>query len=345
MFFSKKIIGIDIGVGSVKIVEISKSGKKKNLLNYGELRTEFIKDTIRENPSRFSNDSIAAAIRAILSETGIKTKEAVFSIPDFSTFFTSFDIPQMPHDEIPGAVHYNASQFITLPISEVTLDWQVMKKNPDDRNSPIRVLLIAIPNKLIQDYQMIARLAGLDLYAMEAEAFGITRALCKDDKKIICLIDIGAETSTINIAEGAYLRRSYSFNFSSNQITNSLSSLLQIDKDKAEELKIKEGLLSQDKNIINSISALVDPLISEINIVIDDFMQKENQIVQEVYLTGGAANMPGLKKYFADKLSKGVVIGNCFLDIAYPMALEKNILEISSSFSGATGVALFKFES
>jgi len=345
MFFSKKIIGIDIGVGSIKIVEISKTGKKKNLLNYGELKSEFIKDPIRENPLRFSNDSIAGAIRAILAESGIKTKEVIFSIPDFSTFFTSFEIPQMTKEEIPGAVHYNASQFITLPISEVTLDWQVMKKNTNDKNSPIRILLIAIPNKLIQDYQIIARLSGLDLYAMEAEAFGITRAFCKDDKKVTCIIDMGVESSTINITEGNYLRKSYSFDLSSNKINSSIALTLKVNKDRAEDLKIKEGLLSQDKNVVDSISALIDPLISEIKIVMDNFIQKEGKSIQGIYLTGGTAHMPGLKEYFKEKLNREIFIPNCFSDISYPAPLEKNMLELSSRFSAAVGVSLFKFES
>jgi len=341
MFFSKKIIGIDIGVGSIKVVEISRSGKRKNLLNYGELKSEFINSNAKENTLQFSNDSIAKAIRAILNEAGIKTKEVIFSVPDFLTFFTSFEIPRMTEREIPGAVQYNASQFVTLPISEVTLDWQVMKKDPNDKNSPIRVLLVAIPNKLIQNYQIIAKLAGLDLYALEAEAFGLTRALTQDDRKVLCLIDIGVQTSTINITEGNYLRRSYSFDFSSNKIDSSISSILKIDKKSAENLKIKEGLLSKNKNSVDSILNLVDVLISEVRVVMDNFTKEEARTIEKIYLTGGTSNMPGLKEYFKEKFNKEVFIPNCFSGISYPAALEKIIVDLAPRFSAAVGVALF----
>ena len=52
-----------------------------------------------------SSPDVSEIIRAILKEAGIKTKEAVFSIPDFSTFFTTFQLPPMSEEELPGAVH------------------------------------------------------------------------------------------------------------------------------------------------------------------------------------------------------------------------------------------------
>lgn len=340
MFFRKKIVGIDIGVGSIKVVEISKLGSKKKLENYGELKTDFLGQTSGKN--FLPNNLAAEAIKAILDETKIKTKEVIFSIPDFSSFCTSFDMPQMTAEEIPGAVQYNASQYITLPISEVTLDWQVMQKNPADKNSSLRVFLVAIPKKMIEDYQVIAKLAGLELYALEAESFGITRALVKDDKKIICLIDIGAETSTINIVDKGYLRGSYSSNFSGNKITNSLVSILKIDKSKAEEIKIKEGILASNIEVNNNINSLVDPFLSEIKFICDEFLQKENKEIQEIYLSGGTANLPGLKEYFKEKLKKEITIPDCFLDISYPPTLKKTLSEIGPSFSAAVGVALFR---
>lgn len=343
MFFSKKIIGIDIGVGSIKIVELSGSKKKKKLLNYTELKTDAVSSGQKINGS-ISNNDAANAIRAMLQEAKIKTKEVIFSIPDFSTFFTSFDIPQMTPEEIPGAVQYSASQFVTLPMSEITLDWQVMPKNPNDKNSPIKVFLVAVPNKLVSDYQTIAKLSGLDLYAAEAEVFGITRVLVKNNKKTICLIDLGAETSTINIVDTGYLRKSYSFAFSSDKLTASISLALKLDKGKAEELKIKEGLLSKDANLVLNISGALDPLIVEVKAVIDEFKQKENKIIEEIYLTGGSANLPGLKEYFKGKLGKEPFVPNCFLDIDCPTTLQKNILEMAPRFSAAVGVALYRFE-
>lgn len=346
--FPKKILGIDIGTASIKIVELYGFGKKKKLENYGELESSFIekKDLLQNkaNSNSFSNESIAKAIRAILDEARIKTKRVVLSIPDFSTFYTTFELPPMTPEELPGAITYNASQYITLPSSEVTLDWQVISDWPTDEKSPIKIFLVALPNQLIQDYKTIAKLAGLELYAIEAEVFAITRALIKNNSKTVCLIDMGAQSSTINIVDKGFLKRSYSFNFNSNQLSRFLSESLKVDYAAAEEIKIKEGLLSSKKEVIDVLSNSFNPLLAEIKNVSNEFFQKEQKEVQEIYLTGGTANLPGLREYFTKILNKKVSVPDCFSDFLYPVAIKQTIQEIGPSFSAAVGAALYGLE-
>ena len=39
MFFPKKMVGIDIGTASIKVVEVSRWGQGKTLENYGEIKS------------------------------------------------------------------------------------------------------------------------------------------------------------------------------------------------------------------------------------------------------------------------------------------------------------------
>lgn len=343
MFFSKKVLGIDIGTASIKVVELSSRGKNKKLENYGEMSLSFVKN----EDENTSNNMVASTIAAILNEARIKTKKAIFSIPDFLSFCTSFKIPQMTPEEIPGAIYYNAAQYITLPTSEVTLDWQVMQNAPGDKSSPLRVFVVAIPNQVVKNYQTIAKLAGLDLYALEPEAFSITRALTQNNpiamagKKIVCLLDIGAKTSTISIASDGYLQMSYSSNFNSQELSKSLSLALKVDYTKAEEIKNKEGFLSSRKEVIDVLSLSMESVITEIKSIFADFTQKEKKEVDELYITGGMANLPGLKEYFKRSFNKEVFVPNCFLNIYHPPILNDVLSEMNPRFSAAVGVALF----
>src|SRR5581483_7690 len=150
IFFPKKMIGVDIGTSSIKVIEISKLGGGKTLENYGELKSEFLYQDAsgpQKNNYLLSHTFVARALQAILEEARIKTRRAIFSLPDFSTFCTSFDIPPMTEKEIPDAIRYNASQYITLPISEVTLDWHVVPNGLHAKNAALKVFLIAVPNQ------------------------------------------------------------------------------------------------------------------------------------------------------------------------------------------------------
>lgn len=344
VFFPKRMVGIDIGASSVKVVEISRWGKGNTLENYGEVKSSVIykKDaSIAEKPGNlFSDGSASMIIKAILEEAKIKTKEAVFSAPDFSTFCTSFDMPNMPAKEIPEAIKYSASQYITLPISEVALDWQIISTPPENKKSPIKVFLAAMPNQVVREYQEIAKISGLELYALEAEALSVVRALVKNRKKTICLMDIGVQSSTINIVDNGFLKRSYSFNFHGSQLSKTVSSVLGVELDKAEEIKNKEGILSSRQNMAEALYLLINPLLAETRSISGEFFQSEQKQVEEIYLTGGVANLPGLKEYFAESLKKDVYVPNCFTDFLYPPILEETIKEMSPRFSVAVGAAL-----
>lgn len=344
IFFPKKMVGIDIGTTAIKVVELSRWGQGKTLENYGEIKSASLYSgsfiSIEKNSFLLSDHFISRAIKAVLDEAKIKTKAAIFSVPDFSTFCVLFDLPPMTAKEVPQAVYYHAPQYIPLPASETTLDWRIIKGTPGDNQSPLKIFLVAIPNQIIQECQRVAEKAGLELYAIEAEALGITRSLAKGKKKIICLIDIGAQSTTINIVDNGHLRKSYSFNFAGAQLGYAISSILGISNIEAEEIKNSQGLTSQKESIAKNLYLLIDPLVLEVKKFSAEFFQREQKEIDEIYLTGGTANLPGLKEYFAEVLKIKVEIPNCFSDLLYPPILGKELQKMAPAYSVAVGAAL-----
>lgn len=344
MFFPKKMIGIDIGTASVKIVELSRWGQGKTLENYGEIKSgSLYKEPFRSTEKGsylLSNYFVSRAVRAILDEARIRTRAAIFSIPDFSTFCTFFELPPMPSSEIANAVYYNASQFVPLPVNEITLDWKLVGGTPGDGKTPLKIFLVAIPNQVIQDYQKVAQMAGLELYAVEAEVLGLTRALVRENKNCACVIDIGVQSTTINIIDKKNLRKSYSFDFAGGQLTYTLASVLGLGHSEAELIKTNEGLTSSKEEISKTLYLLVDPLIIEIRKVLSEFYQQEGKEIDKIYLTGGTSGLPGLREYFAEVLKKDTEIPNCFSELLYPPILGESLKKMAPSFSVATGVAL-----
>lgn len=334
--FAKRMLGIDIGTSSIKIVELSLRGKNKKLENYGEMRLALPQES--KAPGKVLPSGVAVSrMRQILGEANIKTKSAVLSIPDFLTFSTSFEIPKMPDKEVAGAVTFNAAQYVTLPMSEVTLDWKVIS-GASNANS-MKVFIVAIPNQVIRDYQAIAKGVGLELYALEAEVFGLVKALVRNTIKTICLLDLGEQSSTINIIDQGALKRSYSSTFSASQLTGALSSVLKLTPLQAEDIKNKEGMSSVKPEVLKTTTPFIDQLLEQVKSVSDDFFKSDKKNVEEVYLTGGTANLIGLKEYVAKNLQKPVTIPDCFADIARPIALGEALREMNGRFSVAVGMA------
>jgi cell division ATPase FtsA len=90
------------------------------------------------------------------------------------------------------------------------------------------------------------------------------RALVGEKKDCICLVDIGVQSTTINVVEKKLLKKSYSFDFAGSQLTYSLSSALGLGHTEAEEVKNKEGLTSSKEEISKVLYLLIDPLIIEV---------------------------------------------------------------------------------
>jgi len=352
----KNFLGIDIGTSYIKIAEISKSGHKKKLENYGQLSASAFYEkpfrTLEKNTLFLSNQEIVKAIKAIIEEAGIKTRQVVFSIPDFSSLFTNFELPPMTKEELPQAVRYEAKQHIPLPLAEVTLDWQVIESRPlDDKKTSFKILLVAVPNEVVNQYQEIARISHLELFALEAEAFSLMRSLVdEDEKKPIALIDIGVRSTTCSIIDKRILKTSHSFDISGNDLTATLTKGLDISFAEAEKLKKQYGIeglrndtgLGRNGQTIREILLpLIDVILTEIKEILNNFYQQEKKEVEKIIIAGSTALLPGLKEYFKESLdNKEVKIGNPFSNIFYPPILEKTLTEIGPSFAIAIGSAL-----
>jgi len=332
----KSFLGVDIGTSSIKIVELSRSGRRRKLDNYGEMRAVSLYEkafrTFEKSTLTVATQDVVKAIRGIIKEARMQSNRAYFTIPDFSTFFTTLDLPPMTEEELPQAVEFQARQHIPLPLSEVTLDWQVIGEG--------KVLLVAVPNEVIHQYQEIAQSSQLELLSLEAEVFSLARALVKEDEPA-ALVDIGARSTTCSIIEKKVLKTSHSFDTAGNDLTNIVAKGLNIDYQKAEKIKREKGLNPGEGSPRETLLPLIDLILEEIKKIAQNYFQTERKEVQKVILAGGSALLPGLADYFQKNLQKPVVIANPFADLYYPPILEKILKEMGPSYAIAVGVALY----
>jgi len=346
----KKFLGIDIGTSAIKIVELSRWAGRKKLENYGEISASILYKkpfrTFDKSTLSLSSKDIAKAVRAVIKEANIKTRQVVLTIPDFSTFFTSFELPSMSVEELPQAVRSEARRHVPIPLAEVTLDWQLLNEKTRREGQRFEILLVTVPNEVINQYKEIARESKLELVALEAEVFGLIRSLIgKEEKRTIALIDIGARSTTCSIVDKGVLRISHSFDISGDILTERVSKALSLDYEAAKVLKRKYGISflaesSDEKSIREVLTPLIALIIREIDKVFKEFHLKKRKEVEKIILAGGVAMLPGLLDSFKDYFKKDAEVANPFSDIFFPPILDKNLKEIGPSYAIAVGAAL-----
>jgi type IV pilus assembly protein PilM len=345
-FFSKspdEYLGIDIGTSSIKAVEIS-GGKEPELLNYGEvLINNFIKKTLdkkieksRKGRFSYSDEDIAKALNYLLENSGIKTRKAYFALPDFASFFTSFNLPPMEEDEIDSAVQFHSRQYIPLPVSEVSLDWFLDDKI--EKGKEIKINLIAIPNEVVNQYQKIAEMSKVEIVSLEGEMIPIVRAFARDREDVVAILDMGEQTMLLTIAEKGILKATHSLEFSASLIVNQLASFADVKYNEAKEIIAEYGL--KEKSIEKVLSIRLQAIFNEAARAINSFERNEDKKVSEIIITGGFSSIPGMSEHIKKAIKRDVSVKNCFQGIKYPEVLEKDIINISQSYSAAFGTAL-----
>ena len=338
----KSSLGIDVGTSSLKLVELSTWGERVRLKNYGELQSSFMYDrpfrSFEKNSLLLSSKDIARAIRGIIEESNIQTKKAIFSIPDFSSFFTNFELPPMGKEELNSAIQFEARKYVPIPLSEVTFDWHIVG-GEFLKDKPTKILLVAVPNETVNQYQEIARLAELKLLALEVEVFAFLRAALRGDKKSVVLLDIGAQSTFISIVEDGILRTSQSLDIGGNLFTEQISKSLSITYEKAKQYKNEKGITSSSKTR-DVLLPLIDTVITEIKKLTEEHKRRSGKEMEQIIVGGGSAVLPGFAEYFAEQLNKKTEIIHPFQSISFPPILEHTLKEIDPSYAVAVGVAL-----
>ena len=340
----KSFLGIDIGSSALRVVEIGGWGDRRTLKNYGEIRMRTMyKEPFRsfeKNALLLSTNDIAKALRGIFEEVRMTEKKAIFSISDFSTFFTTFELPPIKESELGDAVRFEARRHVPLPLGEVVLDWQLLEKTKDRRS---RILLVAVPKEVVNYYEEIARFADLKLIALEAEIFGNIRSYLKDEKEPAVLVDIGSHTTTVSAVAKSMVRLSQTTNVGGNNFTERIAKSLSIDYEKAEQEKIQKGihLVQGDVRIL---VPMVDVIVTEIRKALEGFERQHAGAVRKIVLSGESAKLVGLVGYLEKQFGKRTEIINPFHNILYPPLLEEVIKDMRPAFAVAVGMALRGFE-
>ncbi len=337
------VLGVDVGTSSIRAVELSRHGQQEKLENYVKVTPPAAEPRFLGGASKgkllLSDQRIAEMLKKSLLEAGVESEQAYFSIPDFSTFFTTFSLPSMKKEEIKDAVRFEARQRVPMPIREVTLDWVLIKGNFFPRSKErLEILLVVVPNRVIDRYTSIAELAGLKLKGVEAEVFAIQRAAARDEKDTMGLIDIGVQSTTVSIVDEGTLKTSYSFDIAGHDLTHRISKMMDLSFERAEVIKENKGLLNPETK--KTLEPILRDMTDEIRRASDGFYRERGKQATRFIMAGATAAMPGLKEYLTQELSSDIEISFPFRGMVYPSILEKELLKIGPGFTIAAGMAI-----
>lgn len=326
---TKKTVGLDIGSYNLKVAEIEKNAETCRLTAVG---TKDIRQTT----------DLPGAIRQLFEEAKITSKDVNISLAGEGVVARHLSLPKMNEEEVKKAIMYKLEDHIPFKPEDAYVDFHIVGEELSSKNK-IRVFLVATRKDFLDSRVELIKKAGLNpqIITMDTLAGMNTFYLNYPEKTQtnITLLNIGDKTSNLLIARDKtpYFVRDASFGGES--VTALLQSKLALNKEEAEELK--HTLKNASAETYRIIKTTIATLLNEIFVSIDFFENLTEQKIEEVYLSGGTAQLFGLTEFLSGYLNLEIIPLNPFKNLPLAPYLDKETIQpLAPYLSVAVGLAL-----
>ncbi len=337
----KHVVGIDFGSASVKVVELEQRDTMLALKTYGELQLGPYGGKPLGSVVQLVPDQRIEALVDVMRESKVLGESGVLALPLSSSFVTVVSVPRPANGDLGLRVQLEARKHVPLPLSEVSLDWTELPPlsttSADTGNS--EVLIAAVQNDAYADMNTLLAAVKLAQQPTEVEMFSVLRAIAKtDDSQAVAVIDLGAQTSKIYIAQDGMVRKIHRVFAGGAQVTDKIAKHLSVSFEEAEN--IKRNYMPGDQHVVMATQVTFERALQEFRRVLTQYEAQTGSTVERIMLTGGVASFPDLPSIASYHLDRSVTRVNAFSKVAYPAFMEDTLLEIAPSFTVALGAAL-----
>jgi len=315
------ICAIDIGSSKIKVLAVKKEKEKLEAVFLNEENSEGVKKGIVVDPERVSK-----ILRNLISLANQNLKEKInsaivnlggvhlFSVPTRSLISVSRADQTVSEEDLNRVLQeaklISTSQnkeIFDLIVKDYILDGERIKKEPIGlRGTRLEVEALALGCFLpyLENLKKSLFDCGLEAFELISAPIACSKSVLTEKQKElgVCLLDIGAQTTSISIFEDGNLSFLSVLPMGSQEITNKIAIQMQIDPDLAERLKIEFGsCYFKGKNKREKIEFDQETLVF--------YPRSLARIIREGYLAIFESVLKELKKISKDKkLPAGIVL-------------------------------------
>jgi len=331
--------GLDIGSTTVRLVHLKSSGSSKVLAKYAYLPLE---GNISLSDAPADRAKLAAAIKQLVEQAQIGTKNVAVGLPSARVFTTVADIERLNAAELAKAIKFQAPSLIPTPLAESKIDWTLLGDSPADKTK-VEILLSSVVNKYVEERLDLLEGIGLNVIAFEPDNLAMVRALLPSTVTgTQIVLDIGAQNTDLVAVLNGSPRLTRAIPVGTEALFKVAAQNLNVDEKQAEQFVLRFGL-SQDKldgQVVRAISGTIDNLVSEVEKSIKFFNARYTDAkVDRIVVTGGASVIPEFPVYLANKFGVNVEIGNAWHNVTYAKERQNELAAISNQFGVAVGLA------
>ncbi|GIW66322.1 MAG: hypothetical protein KatS3mg095_0220 [Candidatus Parcubacteria bacterium] len=305
IFGSNKILGIDLGSRSIKIVEVEKYKKSFILNNYIIIELEETeKFSSLLETSQLYEENLAKILENGLKE--FKTKKAVYSIPSLYYFYTNFSLPYIPLNSLKNAINFEYQKYLPVSYEKFHIEWRNIKYTPFNLEGQDKwfIFFTAIPESYLNKIKNISSLNKINFQKAYAEFFSL-EVFFKESKDNIILIDIGYSYSFALLIKEGQVIHCQKLKFTLRDILNTLARVMSVGINEAENIFIRKGfnILPEEIDLKKIFDEVLDNFSFDILKLKENLENSFNLKINLIYFKGGLTLAKGFLESLSSRLT------------------------------------------
>lgn len=314
----KQIIGVDIGSGTVKIVELK---TKKNRYSLKSVQEAPVEEGVMADGMIMDYSEVVNSLKRAYETGGFSHNKVGVSLKGAQTVSRKITVLADGPEELEDSFLWEADQYINKDIEEVSIDFSVIKQEKDQ--GVCTVVMSAAEDVMITDYISVLNSAAMEPAVIDLEVFALVNIhrFCNGalgDPQLV--VHIGYSSTLLVVVKDGWYDYAVELEFGTRNCIEMMQQQVNIsDADMMARL-IDTETLATDKllsSVVRDIFAR--ELTRRIEEFVDLYSGKGFGSPGRFFLSGGGASLFGVK----ERLTGDTGVPVDFLDPITKMDNEK----------------------
>jgi type IV pilus assembly protein PilM len=349
LLFSKKnsgkVIGIDLGTTSVKVLEFSKSGRSLVAEHYGY---EPLTPGVIIDHKIKDVEAVATSVRRAIKKSGSKAKRAAVCVPSGQVISKLISIQaDLSASELESLVEIEADRIVPYALDEVNIDFLHMGKSA---NSPGEddVQIVVCRKSVVEDLVSVMDESDLEPSVIDVDTFTLSRVHALVNQGLVgagarrtsAIVDFGSNNSRFMVFHNNQMVYNRDSPFGGRQLIDSINQKYGMPHDEVMMALRKGDLPVSFKTDV--LKPYVKSLVQEILRALQFFYSSStHNSINELLITGGCAQIGNLEKIIEKRLEIPTAILNPFASTRIGSKIDKDRFRKDiPSLALASGLAL-----
>ena len=306
---ARSSVGLDIGSGFVKVVEVDHSGGQPEVKRVA--MRPLLPDAIVEGEI-MDYGLVAGTVSALFDEMGLKGRDVVTAVGGHDVIIKKIEMDRMKETDAREVIRWEAEQHVPFDIKSVELDFQVL--DPDGDGPRMEVLLVAAKRELVDHKVGLLVEAGINPTVIDVDAFALHNAFEHNYPEamdgVVALVNVGHEVTNVNLLERGVPILTREIPFGSRKIREDLQRERQLTAEEAEDVV-------QGRAGLEGLEGFVQASADEIAVGIERaaaflMTRQSGDGLGQIYLSGGGARIPGMTDALSHRMGVETLLVNPF---------------------------------